>query len=58
AFSPDGEHIVTASGYGAARIWDANIEDLLDKAQRLISRDPPLLTPDELRSYGLVEEVR
>lgn len=58
AFSTDGEHIVTASRNGAARIWVANIEDLLDKAQRLISRDPPLLTLDELRSYGLVEEVR
>lgn len=58
AFSPDGAHIVTASRYVTARVWDAGTDALLEKAKRLIQRDPPLLTPDELRSYGLVEEVR
>ena len=33
--------------------WDANIEVLLDEAKRLIQRDPPLLTPEERRRYGL-----
>ena len=53
AYSPDGTQIVTASADQTARIWDAAIEDLLDEAKRLIQRDPPLLTPEERRRYGL-----
>jgi hypothetical protein len=53
AYSQDGTQIVTASGDNTARIWDAGIDVLLAKAGRLIQRDPPLLTPEELRQYGL-----
>ena len=40
-----GKFIITASWDQTARIWIANIEDLLAEAARLIQRDPPLLTP-------------
>jgi len=53
ALRPGGKQIVTASDDETARIWDANIENLLDEAKRLIQRDPPLLTPEERRRYGL-----
>jgi len=52
AYSPDGRQIVTAGGDGA-RIWMANVDDLLAEAKRLIQRDPPLLTPEERKQYGL-----
>ena len=53
AYSPDGAQVVTASDDHSARIWDAGIDVLLAKAERLIQRDPPLLTPEERRQYGL-----
>lgn len=53
AYSPDGQQIVTASDDGTARIWDAGIDALLAEAERLIQRDPPLLTPEERLRYGL-----
>ncbi len=48
-----GKFIITASWDQTARIWIANIEDLLAEAARLIQRDPPLLTPGERQHYGL-----
>ena len=53
AYSPDGKSIVTASGDQTARIWIVGVDDLLAEAQRLIQRDPPLLTPEERQRYGL-----
>lgn len=53
AYSLDGAQIVTASADQTARIWIANIDDLLAEAERLIQRDPPILTPEERRRYGL-----
>ena len=53
AYSPDGKKIVTASDDKTARLWIASIDDLLTEAGRLIQRDPPLLTPEERREYGL-----
>ncbi len=53
AFSPDGKLVVTASADTTARTWFASLDDLLAAAARLIQRDPPVLTPDERRQYGL-----
>ncbi|HSN75590.1 MAG TPA: hypothetical protein VL334_10985, partial [Anaerolineae bacterium] len=53
AYSPDGKFIVTAGADRTARIWLTNVSDVLAKAQALIQRDPPLLTPEERRRYGL-----
>ena len=53
AYSPDGRFIVTASDDQTARIWIANIDDLLAEATRLVQRDPPALTPEERQRYGL-----
>ena len=47
AFSPDGRTIVTASPDLTARVWMARIEDLLDLSERLVQREPPILTPKE-----------
>jgi WD40 repeat protein len=52
-YSPDSGQIVTASIDGTARIWIANIDDLLAEAARLIQRDPPLLSLEERRRYEL-----
>jgi WD40 repeat protein len=52
-FSPDGQRVVTASYDGTARTWYASIEGLLAAAERLIQRDPPVLTPEERRQFGL-----
>jgi len=53
AYSPDGRFIVAASDDGTARIWFASIDDLLAEVDRLIQREPPLLTPEERWRYGL-----
>ena len=53
AYSPDGQQIVTAGYDGLALIWLADIDDLLTEAYRLIQRDPPELTPEDRRQYGL-----
>jgi hypothetical protein len=53
AYSPNGRQIVTASADQTARIWLASIDELLAEAARLIQRDPPQLTPEERRRYGL-----
>jgi WD40 repeat protein len=52
-YSLDGKAIVTSSEDRTARIWLASIDDLLVEAARLIQRDPPLLTPEESRRFGL-----
>ncbi len=53
SYSPGGRYIATSSEDQSARIWIASIDDLLAEAARLIQRDPPLLTPEERRRYGL-----
>lgn len=54
AYSPNGRQIVITKGDdGMVRVWIADIDDLLAEAARLIQRDPPLLTPEERRQYGL-----
>lgn len=52
-FSFDGQQVLTSSADGTARIWYASLDDLLAAAERLIQRDPPVLTPEERRQYGL-----
>jgi YD repeat-containing protein len=52
AFSPDGSQIVSGGSDGTVRLWIANVEDLLELADSLIQRDPPLFTPDELERFG------
>jgi WD40 repeat protein len=51
-YRPDGQEILTVSADKTARTW-SNIDNLLEEAKRLIQRDPPLLTPEERRKYGL-----
>jgi WD40 repeat protein len=53
AYSLDGKYLVTASADQTIRVWPTNFDDLLAEADRLIQRDPPLLTPEERRRYGL-----
>ena len=53
AFSPDGAQIATGSADKTARIWVVSFDYLLAESERLIQRDPPLLTPDERRGFGL-----
>jgi WD40 repeat protein len=52
-FSPDGKLVVTASTDTTARTWYSSLDDLLAAAERLIQRDPPLLTPEERWRFGL-----
>jgi hypothetical protein len=53
AYSPDGARIVTASEDKTARVWPGSVEALLAMVASLIQRDPPLLTPEERRRFGL-----
>jgi hypothetical protein len=53
AYSPDGARIVTASVDRTARVWPSTVEALLAMVASLIQRDPPLLTPEERRRFGL-----
>ncbi len=52
-FTPDGKSIVTGGYDGTVRIWPATVDALLELADSLIARDPPQLTPEERRRYGL-----
>jgi WD40 repeat protein len=52
-FSPDGQYVATGGYDGKVRIWPATVDALLELADSLISRDPPFLTPEERRRYGL-----
>ncbi len=52
-FSPDGKLVVTASDDATARTWYASLDDLLAATERLIQRDPPVLTPAERQRFGL-----
>jgi WD40 repeat protein len=52
-FTPNGKSIVTGGYDGTVRIWPATVDALLELADSLISRDPPFLTPEERRRYGL-----
>ncbi len=45
--------IITASADQTARVWPATVELLLEVVEALIQRDPPLLTPDERKRFGL-----
>jgi hypothetical protein len=50
--SPYVRPIVTVSDDNTARIW-LSIDYPLAEAARLIQSDPPVLTPEERRLYGL-----
>ncbi|MFZ1401979.1 MAG: hypothetical protein WAW03_02725, partial [Anaerolineae bacterium] len=52
-YSTDGMFIRTVGADETVRIWIANLDDLLIEAKRLVWRDPPVLTPEERRQYGL-----
>ena len=52
-FSPDGKLVLTASDDATARTWYASLDDLLAATERLIQRDPPVLTPAERQRFGL-----
>ncbi len=51
-FSPDGRYLIQ-DGPSRKAIWPATPEWLLEMAASVIQRDPPALTPDERRRYGL-----
>ena len=51
AFSPDDYYVVTGSADRTARIWVAHIEDLLDLAESLIQREPPVFTLEERQRF-------
>lgn len=50
AYSPDGRTIVTASGEGTDRVWDADYHDFIGYACARVWRD---FTPDERARYGI-----
>jgi WD40 repeat protein len=48
AFSPDGSKLASVSADGTARIWALDLDDLVEIAERELTRD---LTDDECRQY-------
>lgn len=54
-FSADGRFFITGSEDATARLWLADIEELIGLAKALLARDPPIFTPEtrsHLINYG------
>jgi len=47
--------MVSASSDNSVRIWLANLGDLLAEAERLISRESLIFTPEEAHQFRLTE---
>ncbi len=59
AFSPDGKQIVSGSLDDTVRVWwPLDIESLLDLADSLIQRDPPIFIGNERARFGFEGQNR
>jgi WD40 repeat protein len=52
AYSPDGTRIVSGSADQTIQQWYVDVEYLLDLADSLIQRDPPIFVGGERALYG------
>jgi WD40 repeat protein len=52
AYSPDGTRIVSGSSDQTVRQWYIDVEYLLDLADSLIQRDPPIFVGQERALFG------
>jgi WD40 repeat protein len=56
AYSPDGRRIVSGGSDQTVRVWYGDIEYLLDLADSLIQRDPPIFLGAERARFGFDEQ--
>jgi WD40 repeat protein len=53
AYSPDAQRVASAGADSTIHLWTTDIDLLLAQAHSLIQRDPPTLSADERKLYGM-----